>query len=124
VASPGDDWSLLEAGHPNVLLVGPHDATRSFLVTITPWLQPPVRRIACDTMLSLPAAAGTLVLDDVDLLPDQEQHALLQWLEITQSVPQLISLTTGPLYERVQTGGFLAALYYRLNLVHLQVDSA
>ena len=124
VASPGDDWSLLEAGHPNVLVIGPREATRAFLLTITPWLQAPIRRLSCDTVLSLPAAASTLVLDDIDLLPDEEQQALLDWLEITQSAPQIVSLTTGSLYDRVQSGTFLGALYYRLNLLHLQVDQA
>jgi len=124
MVSPGDDWSLLEAAHPNVLVVGPHDATRTFVLTIAPWLQAPVRRVACDTVLSLPAAAGTLVLEDVDLLPDEEQQALLHWLEITQRIPQLISVTTDPLYHRVQTGTFLGTLYYRLNMIRLQVDPA
>jgi hypothetical protein len=121
VVSPGDDWSILEAAHPNALVVGPRDVTRAFLAAIAPWLPTPVVRVACDTAVRIPVAVGTLILDDVESLPSQEQQALLHWCDMMDSVPQLIALTTEPLYRRVQSGAFLEPLYSRLNMVHLQV---
>jgi len=125
VVSRPDDWWVLQGRHPNVLVTGPRDATRAFLTAITPSLHQPVHHLACRTSLNLPTAAGTIVLDDVDALTRDEQEGLLRWLDAAQfAKSQTIALTTVPLYSQVQTGAFLDTLYYRLNVVHLQVSRA
>jgi hypothetical protein len=120
-----DDWLLLHGRHPNVLVTGPRDATNAFVTAVTASLRQPLRRIGCDRFPALPASAGlpgTIVLDDVEALAPADQERLMQWLDETHAVgSQMIALTTVPLYRRVQSGAFLDTLYYRLNVVHLQV---
>jgi len=125
VISRPDDWWVLQGRHPNVLVTGPRDATRAFLAVITASLQQPVHQLACRGPLNLPTASGTIVLDDVDVLPRDQQEDLLRWLDAAQCTKcQTVALTTVPLYSQVQTGAFLDTLYYRLNVVHLQVSRA
>src|SRR5262245_39421895 len=122
VLSRPNDWAVLQGRHPNVLVTGPRDAMHAFLKAITPSLHSPVRHLNCRRPLDLPTASGTIVLDDVDALPPEEQEGLLRWLDAAQSVEsQTIALTTGPLYAQVRAGSFLDTLYYRLNVVHLQI---
>ena len=122
VVSRPDDWWVLQGRHPNALITGPRDATHAFLRAITPSLQNPVRHLDCRTPLDLPTASGTIVLDDVDALSREEQDGLLRWLDAAQCTgSQTIALTTVPLYGQVQAGVFLDTLYYRLNVVHLQI---
>lgn len=123
VVSRPDDWWVLQGRHPNVLVTGPRDATRAFLAAITPSLHQPIHHVACGTPLNLPTAAGTIILDEVDALPLEEQEGLLRWLDAAQCArSQTVALTTVPLYTQVQAGAFLDTLYYRLNVVHLQVS--
>ena len=125
VVSRPDDWSMLQGRHPNVLVTGPREATDAFIRVITPSLRHPIHRLSCRTPLDLPAARGTILLEDVDALSREQQERLTFWLDIAQSAAsQTIALTTMPLYGRVQSGEFLDALYYRLNVVHLQVSVA
>jgi hypothetical protein len=125
VVSTPDDWSTLQGRHPNVLVSGPRAATRAFILEITPSLRSPIRLLDCDGRLDLPTESGTIVLKDVDALSRREQERLTQWLDNAQpSAWQMIALTTIPLYRHVQTGSFLDALYYRLNIVHLEVSQA
>jgi hypothetical protein len=122
VVSRPDDWAVLKGRHPNVLVTGPRDVTHAFLKAITPSLKSPIRHLTCRTPLDLPTASGTIVLDDVDASSRQEQEGLLRWLDAAQSVEsQTVALTTGPLYPLVRAGRFLDTLYYRLNVVHLQI---
>jgi sigma-54-interacting transcriptional regulator len=122
VVSRPDDWWVLQGRHPNVLVTGPRDATHAFLSVITASLEHPIRHLNCRAPLDLPTAAGTIVLDDVDALSREEQEGLLRWLDAAQCVEsQTIALTTVPLFAQVRAGAFLDTLYYRLNVVHLQV---
>ena len=118
-----DDWSTLLASHPNMLVSGPRDATSAFLLSVTPHLRAPVRgSLAGHALLSLPAESGTLMLRDVDGLDDDQQRRLLRWLDEPQnSHTQVISIAATELYTAVQTGAFLEPLYYRLNVIHVQV---
>ena len=123
VVSRPDDWWVLQGRHPNVLVTGPRDATRAFLTAIMPSLRQPIHHLACKTPLSLPTVSGTIILDDVDALPLEEQQGLVRWLDAAQCASsQTVALTTVPLYGQVQAGAFLDTLYYRLNVVHLQVS--
>ena len=116
---------MLQGRHPNVLVTGPRAATRAFIVAITPSLRSPIRLLDCSGRLDLPTESGTIVLKDVDALSRHEQERLTQWLDTAQPPAwQMIALTTIPLYRQVETGAFLDALYYRLNIVHLEVSQA
>lgn len=125
VHPPADDWSVLRAAHPNILVSGPRDATDAFILAVTPYLRAPVRcGLAGDALLNLPAAGGTLILRDVDALDREQQQRLLRWLDESHNGhTQVISITATPLYLLVQAGTFLDRLYYWLNVIHFDVSS-
>jgi len=117
-----DDWPVLRASHANMLVCGPRDATDAFIVAVTPDLRVPVRDCsAVDTLPSSPAE-GTLILRDVDVLDSEQQRRLLRWLDDPRNGrTQVVSTAAAPLYAAVQTGTFSDCLYYRLNVVHVEV---
>ncbi len=105
-----------------MLVSGPREATRAFMVAVTPHLHEPVYEgSTCDALPTAPPA-GTLVLRDVDGLDREQQQRLLRWLDEPQNDhTQVISLTARRLYELVQAGTFLEQLYYRLNVIQFEV---
>jgi hypothetical protein len=119
---PIGDWSLVSDRRPNVLVSGPGEAAQAFLHAMTPYLQSPVHSVACDTRLNLPAGDGTLILDRLDALDRDQQEALLRWLDDPRHArTQVISITPAPIYGKVQRETFSNALYYRLNIIYLEV---
>lgn len=71
------------------------------------------------------AMGGTLFITAVDAIPRRVQDALshaLHLIAIEQLPVRVISGTTKPLFEQVMQGGFSEGLFYRLNVIHLQVD--
>ncbi len=64
---------------------------------------------------------ATLVVRSVSALDQDQQQALLAWLDAPGNRMQVISTTTDPLYPLVSRGAFLANLYYRLNVLLLDV---
>jgi hypothetical protein len=121
--SPAEiDWSLLADRRPNVLLSGPGDAAHAFIDAVTPYLQSPVQALACDAHLKLPPGDGTVILDCLDALDRDQQRELLEWLDDPRRAQtQVISISPTPLYASVERDTFLSALYYRLNVIYLEV---
>lgn len=75
-----------------------------------------------NTILS--ANGGTLFLNEVAELPLSLQAQLLQMLEPATTPAldiRIISATQIDLYERVEAGSFRKELYYRLNVVPLEI---
>jgi transcriptional regulator of acetoin/glycerol metabolism len=54
-------------------------------------------------------------------LERREQAALLKWLDTRAA--QVISTTTHPLFPLIAGGLFDEALYYRLNVTLMRIDS-
>jgi len=75
------------------------------------------------------AGSGSLILDEIGMLPLEMQHTLLDILNeqfheesAGQSTrPRIISLTAGYAGERVREGKFLQGLYYNLNVFSLHI---
>jgi Sigma-54 interaction domain len=116
-----DDWAVVRRSRANVLVTGPRTATDAFLTALTPSLRLPIVGLMCDAPLRFPGHGGTLILNDVDALAGHQQEALLEWINASVSTPRVISVTTTPLYPRVQADSFSTALYYRLNVICLEV---
>jgi transcriptional regulator of acetoin/glycerol metabolism len=73
--------------------------------------------------LELPThGCGALVLRNVGALDRYEQAALLRWLDGERK--QVVSTTAHPLYPLVARGLFDEALYYRLSVLRMTIDSA
>jgi DNA-binding NtrC family response regulator len=62
-----------------------------------------------------------LIVRDVAALTAADQQRLLRWLESGER-SQVLSTTSEPLFSLVERGQFLANLFYRLNVVRLDVQ--
>ncbi len=111
--------------HANVLLEGPETAIEPAVRRLLPHLRQPIVSLRSGTALSLPTMEiGTLILDEVHTLTPQDQVRLLEWLNGATARPQVISTSSQPLFRCVERGRFAEALYYRLNIIRVRIDSA
>ena len=107
----------------NVLLQGPVGAIDAALAVIAPCLLPPVAwRKAESKFDPTVGAIASLILQDVGSFTQSEQIQLRDWLDNANARPQIVSTTTHPLFQLVERGMFDAALYYRLNIVLLDLE--
>lgn len=67
-----------------------------------------------------PLASGTVVVPDADALDADQQRRLLEWVDTLGDV-RILSLASKPIYPLVQCGAFLDALYYRLNVLYVEL---
>jgi len=119
--------SLLLAGIPrvNVLLIGINGGVWNHLETLMPDLNEPVTTWTRGQqfVLPLPSRRGTMILHDVGGLSHMDQSRLLEWLELSGGRTQVISTTSSALLPRVENGAFNDTLYYRLNVVCVDLTS-
>ena len=103
----------------NLLVTGPDEALARFVDAVLPNLRPPISRWAPGDCLLLPTLGecGTLIIENVDTLPPDDQRRLFDWLTVTLGRTQIVSTTANGLLSLVETGFFLEALYYRLNTI-------
>ena len=117
-----DEWQLLVTARPNVLLEGPLEVTDAIIREAMGWLAGPhAIWTGAPPVSDRPA---TLVVRSVSALDLEQQHALLNWLDAPGDRIQVISTTIDPLYPLVSRGAFLANLYYRLNVLLLDVATS
>jgi hypothetical protein len=106
----------------NVLLEGPEASTDAVLRLLAPHLPGPVMWRARGASFEVPAGdIGALILQDVDGLSAREQSRLLTWIDARPDA-QIVSTTAYRLFALVARGRFDTALYYRLNVILLNVD--
>jgi hypothetical protein len=107
----------------NLLAMGSDEALVRFLDSLLPHLRQPVYRWTPGQCLQLPppGVLGTLIIEDAGALPLDDQYRLFDWLTVTLSNTQLVSTTALDLLPLVETGAFIASLYYRLNIVCIDV---
>jgi hypothetical protein len=114
---------LGRAPYPNALVVGSSNVARAAMTALLPYLSQPVSQY--DRGVSRPPlvkAQGTLVVWNVDMLDRLEQRRLFDVIEDHRRLV-VISVTTTGLFERVQRGEFIEALYYRLNTVRVHAET-
>jgi transcriptional regulator of acetoin/glycerol metabolism len=117
------DCSFALRHRRSTLIVGPVSATEAVLLTLGPSLTGPVTRWQPGADLVLPAG-GTLVLRNVSELTSTEQSALRDWLEQDHRRTQVISTAAQSVVPLVERGLFSDVLYYRLNLVYIELPDA
>jgi len=117
---PRAESRLLSRARPNLLLEGSESALDAALVALTPQLPQPLWTWRAGRSFRLPSEPhGALVLRDVSRMDPDQQHQLLDWLEVAGRRVQVISSTSEPLFPLVERGTFPDALYYRLNVVRV-----
>ena len=105
----------------NVLLEGPDASTAGALQLLRPHLPTPVVWRFRGAPLQIPSEVGALILEDVGGLDRGEQQALLTWID-NRPHTQIVSTMARSLFDLVTRGRFDPALYYRLNVVLLDLD--
>src|SRR5438094_4800303 len=112
------DLQLMRTPRVNLLLVGTNGVIQNVLDMLLPNLCAPIKTWRLAEHPSLPVApVGAMILREVGALPVDDQHRLLEWMDLTGGRTQIVSTTSTPLLSRVRAGEFLEALYYRLNTV-------
>jgi len=117
-----NDWRLLITARPNVLLEGAQETTNLIVDEAMDCLPTPHA-----TWSGVPPSGdrpATLVVRSISALDRDQQSVLFEWLEAPGNRVQVISTTNEPLYPMVGRGAFLANLYYRLNVLRLDVARA
>lgn len=116
-----EEWRALSTTRTNLLLVGDEASTSAFLRALLPTLQEPVWMTAA-APLSLPSSpTGTLLVRDGACLAPEDQKRLLQWLSNHPVGVQVVTTTPAPLVPLVLSGAFLEVLYYRLNVMYVEL---
>ena len=119
------EWGILCTRRPNVLLVGSEESTKGVVLFLAPYLLRPVLWKPSHAPFAVPVGeCGALVLENIAALGLPEQSALLRWLDDSKDRRQVVSTTVRPLFPLVERGLFDDALYFRLNVVMLGVDSS
>jgi Sigma-54 interaction domain len=130
-----DHWRMARAAHVdlllmgmprvNLLLIAPHGVVRFVLESLLLDLHEPIAQWRAGETLMLPPVdeTGTLVLHETGSLRPDEQLRLLDWLERADGRTQVVSTSSIPLLPRVEAGGFIDTLYYRLNTICVDLIS-
>lgn len=116
-----EEWRALVTARPNLLLVGDVTTTSAFLGTMWPAMPEPVWMTRAAPLFLPASSPGTLIVQNGTGLSAQDQSRLLQWLSDHQPRVQVITLSPRPLSPSVRRGSFLEALYYRLNVMYVEL---
>jgi hypothetical protein len=125
-SAPRRDLQVGSMPRTNVLVVGNPDATRIVVDMLRLDLRGPVVKWRAGQPLDLPTTPGraaTLVLENVSELNLEEQLRLLRWFDDMRGQTRVVSTTSVPLWPQVQVGGFNEILYYRLNVVFVDITT-
>ena len=118
-----DDWRIVQDTLTNALLIGPRTAVNAVIEQLLPLLRPPLWTWEPDVVREPPLLdVGTLIIREVDALDSFQQRHLLESLSSPNRDIRVISLASSPVYPLVQSGDFLEALYYRLNVVCVDLE--
>lgn len=119
------DLNLMSMRRVNLLLTGAGPVIEDALTRLMPQLRQPIQTWSPPDPLELPSPtqSGTLIVRDVGALPLVDQYRLLKWLELSGGRTQVVSTTTTRLLPLVEATRFHDTLYYRLNVVCVDVTA-
>jgi len=127
VNSPATDQDLARVTRVNLFVVGGGEDIARLVTSLWPCFESPVHMRRAGEPLRLPRAeapVGTMVIYDVDTLTHREQHELNEWLVAASGRVRILSSASSPLLPMVEAGTFNDALYYRLNVVTIDLAAA
>jgi hypothetical protein len=135
VARMREDWRVARAAHSdlelmgmprvNILLVGAPGPVQGVLELLEKTCASPIATWRPGERLALPpiGRARTFIIHDVCSLSFDDQCALAAWLERADGHMQVISTSAASPLPRVHSGEFLDTLYYRLNMVFVDLTN-
>lgn len=118
------DWDVAVRTQHNLLLEGSPSAIEERLAALKAHLREPLCEFRPTGGACVPQPhEGTLILLDVATLDGEQQTALLRWFDTFDGrVPvRVVSTSSEPLFSLVGSGGFPSQLYYRLNVVLIEL---
>lgn len=87
------------------------------------WCGPAVRACSLPGPLDLPSGyAGTLLLTRIEEMSAEQQVALFDWMTKMHTTARVVSVATTRLDRLVRQGRFLEDLFYRLNVVQMDIE--
>jgi hypothetical protein len=116
---PAGDWQTLVSTRVHAVVVGQEEAALRVWTAVWPSLEKPIHWVDADHLLLPRHHAGTLILQGADMLTPAAQQQLFAWLDDDARSTRVLTTTRSPLFPLVQSGAFLPALYYRLNMLLL-----
>jgi hypothetical protein len=117
------DWRSMVSARPNILLCGEKPFTDACLVALRPYCPAPIETVVQPQIASLSDLdEGAVILEDIDAYSLPHQRDVFRWLD--QSNVQLITTTRRSLLSFVKRGEFLEELYYRMNVVYLDLPAS
>jgi hypothetical protein len=115
---------MLRQGQARALVMGTERATGAVLLALRADFSSPVLNARAGSLLTLPETPATLLIHDVSALDSADQVRLHRWLNPTPPGISVIAVASEPLFPLVERGAFLADLFYRLNLIVIDVSNA
>jgi hypothetical protein len=116
---------LSEIGCPRVnwLIIGSEQSTAYLLYVLRPYFREPLSRWypGAPFFLKRPSG-GTLILHDLDAMQQHQQLRLLEWLDDAMPRVQVVSTSARSLMPELHEGRFNEHLYYRLNVLLIDVS--
>ena len=122
---PYTELDLARITGANVLFVGAEPQVADFVSLLVPDLNEGVTIRPKWGRLQLPPTSsqiGKVVVWDVGTLIPEGQRKLLEWLDLATGRTQVISIASAPLLMRVEAGVFDSTLYYRLNMICIDLS--
>jgi len=118
---PVAEW-LDEMGttRANGLLVAPSSVTDRVAAALRPVLREPFLEQWGGTPWDREQDLANLVLHDLTALRPREQLSLFAWIEGYGRDSRIIAFAPLPVFPLVEDDRFLAALYYRLNVIYAE----
>lgn len=120
------DRELARLNNVNLFVFGADDVVAEFVTSLWRDLVAPIEVRHRGEPLRLSPTAGlvaTMIVYGVDTLTREEQHALHRWLNAENGRARVVSTASESLLPMLDTGAFSDALYYRLNVVTIDLTS-
>ncbi len=108
--------------HPNVLIVCEDRLADSVVARVTRWSAQPLYWCTPEEWHLPRCAGGTLVVSDLGSLTEDRQTALFTWMSATGQDTQVVSVARPDLPARVADGRFSEALFFRLNILQIEIS--
>ena len=115
---------ILRVARPNLLILGTDDETKQTIDAIAPSLVGPFATWVPSPSTPFPdQPCRTLVIHDVDRLTFSQQEHLVRVSAARAGDLQIVATSQCPLFAAVERGVFLERLYYRLNVIVLDLTA-
>jgi hypothetical protein len=123
---PPTDQDLALLTRVNLLVVGAENEVAALIGLMWPSLVTPiaVRHRGDPLRLSMVPPVGTFVIYDLESLTCEEQDGLHQWVRTGHGRARVVSSASEALFPMVESGAFNDGLYYRLNVVTIDLTSS